>query len=389
MKYIAPLLLLAALGLALPAAAQISIDEVNAEEEEVTFRDELKPTSVDLTYFNRARYRAERAAIRKERNYLEIGSSLQGTLSSYNDPWIAVSGGDNSIALMASLYLRHTFTKNLFSITTTVDAMFGYNRMKVETTDAEGKKSSNGVWYKNQDEFAISVAPSFKMSKNWSYGSIFKFRSQFANGYISRTQQTSNDLKSTFMAPGYLDISFGITYKCPKPKFPISINLSPLALSAVFVENSAIRHNAWDDKPGWEAYGLADDSKTSKYEGGSSIQLDFDRTFGKNGFLRYRTTLFSFYGWISDIGVKNKISDYSSWKTAYDAWSGMENKDFKQKPVLPIHPTVRWENTIEIKATKFIATTLTFQLYYNRAQNVDVQTQTLLSVGLSYTFKNK
>lgn len=389
MKYIAPLLLLAALGLALPAAAQISIDEVNAEEEEVTFRDELKPTSVDLTYFNRARYRAERAAIRKERNYLEIGSSLQGTLSSYNDPWIAVSGGDNSIALMASLYLRHTFTKNLFSITTTVDAMFGYNRMKVETTDAEGKKSSNGVWYKNQDEFAISVAPSFKMSKNWSYGSIFKFRSQFANGYISRTQQTSNDLKSTFMAPGYLDISFGITYKCPKPKFPISINLSPLALSAVFVENSAIRHNAWDDKPGWEAYGLADDSKTSKYEGGSSIQLDFDRSFGKNGFLRYRTTLFSFYGWISDIGVKNKISDYSSWKTAYDAWSGMENKDFKQKPVLPIHPTVRWENTIEIKATKFIATTLTFQLYYNRAQNVDVQTQTLLSVGLSYTFKNK
>lgn len=389
MKYIAPLLLLAALGLALPAAAQISIDEVNAEEEEVTFRDELKPTSVDLTYFNRARYRAERAAIRKERNYLEIGSSLQGTLSSYNDPWIAVSGGDNSIALMASLYLRHTFTKNLFSITTTVDAMFGYNRMKVETTDAEGKKSSNGVWYKNQDEFAISVAPSFKMSKNWSYGSIFKFRSQFANGYISRTQQTSNDLKSTFMAPGYLDISFGITYKCPKPKFPISINLSPLALSAVFVENSAIRHNAWDDKPGWEAYGLADDSKTSKYEGGSSIQLDFDRTFGKNGFLRYRTTLFFFYGWISDIGVKNKISDYSSWKTAYDAWSGMENKDFKQKPVLPIHPTVRWENTIEIKATKFIATTLTFQLYYNRAQNVDVQTQTLLSVGLSYTFKNK
>lgn len=45
MKYIAPLLLLAALAMALPAVAQISIDEVNAEEEEVTFRDELKPTS--------------------------------------------------------------------------------------------------------------------------------------------------------------------------------------------------------------------------------------------------------------------------------------------------------------------------------------------------------
>ena len=29
------------------------------------------------------------------------------------------------------------------------------------------------------------------------------------------------------------------------------------------------------------------------------------------------------------------------------------------------------------------------QLYYNRAQNYDIQTQLLLSVGLTYTFKNK
>ena len=50
---------------------------------------------------------------------------------------------------------------------------------------------------------------------------------------------------------------------------------------------------------------------------------------------------------------------------------------------------MRWTNTIDIKATKFITTTLSFELYYNRAQNVDVQTKTLLSVGLTYTFKNK
>ena len=48
-----------------------------------------------------------------------------------------------------------------------------------------------------------------------------------------------------------------------------------------------------------------------------------------------------------------------------------------------------WENTLDIKATKYLSTTLSFQLYYNRAQNVDVQTRTLLSVGLTYTFKNK
>ncbi|MCM1301009.1 MAG: DUF3078 domain-containing protein [Bacteroides cellulosilyticus] len=377
----------------LPASAQFSIDEVNARQETLTFRDPVKTTSVDAEYFSRARYRAERAAIRKERNTLEFGGGLQGALTSYNDPWIKVSGGDNSIALTANLFLSHTFTKNLFSVETKFVAKFGYNRMKVETANDDGSTSSDGIWFKNQDEFDLSVAPSFKMSKNWSYGAIFKFRSQFANGYISRTQQQDIERKSAFMAPGYLDISLGITYKCPKPKFPIVVNISPIALSAVFVESGQIRENVWDKKPGWQIYGLSGPDKTSKYEGGSSVQVDFDRSFGKKGILRYRTSVFSFYGWITDIGQRNKISKYSDYLHALDAWNDKDDPsvghELADKPNLPIHPTVRWTNTIDIKATKYLSTTLSFELYYNRAQNVDVQTKTLLSVGLAYTFKNK
>lgn len=393
MKFHSLLLLLPALAAAPSASAQFSIDEVDARQENVTFRDPVKSTPVDVAYFNRARYRAERAAIRKERNKLEFGGGLQGALTSYNDPWIKVSGGDNSIALMANLFLNHTYTKNLFSVETKFIAKFGYNRMKVETEvkneDGSTSTSSNGVWFKNQDEFDLSVAPSFKMSKNWSYGAIFKFRSQFANGYISRTQQEDFERKSAFMAPGYLDISLGITYKCPKPKFPIVVNISPIALSAVFVESAQIRENKWDKKEGWQTYGLAGPDKSSKYEGGSSVQIDFDRTFGRKGIFRYRTSVFSFYGWITDIGQRNKISDYSDYMHALDEWNNTENAPISAKPNLPIHPTVRWTNTIDIKATKYLSTTLNFELYYNRAQNVDVQTKTLLSVGLAYTFKNK
>ena len=393
MKFHSLLLLLPALAAAPSASAQFSIDEVDARQENVTFRDPVKSTPVDVAYFNRARYRAERAAIRKERNKLEIGGGLQGALTSYNDPWIKVAGGDNSIALMANLFLNHTYTKHLFSVETKFIAKFGYNRMKVETEvkneDGSTSTSSNGVWFKNQDEFDLSVAPSFKMSKNWSYGAIFKFRSQFANGYISRTQQEDFERKSAFMAPGYLDISLGITYKCPKPKFPIVVNISPIALSAVFVESAQIRENKWDKKEGWQTYGLAGPDKSSKYEGGSSVQIDFDRTFGRKGIFRYRTSVFSFYGWITDIGQRNKISDYSDYMHALDEWNNMENAPISAKPNLPIHPTVRWTNTIDIKATKYLSTTLNFELYYNRAQNVDVQTKTLLSVGLAYTFKNK
>ena len=142
----------------------------------MTFQDKLKSIPVDVDYFSRARYKAERAAIRKERNYLEFNSGVQGALTSYNDPWISVSGGDNSIALTAVIGLRHVFTKNLFTIETKFSAKLGYNRMKVETQrlDADGKPmvddngnnimDSEGVWFKNQDEFVVSVAPSFKMS---------------------------------------------------------------------------------------------------------------------------------------------------------------------------------------------------------------------------------
>lgn len=395
MKYFYPIIaLFAALMAGSPALAQISIDEVDAKEDKVTFRDKLKSTSVDVDYFSLARYKAERAKIRKQRNYLEFSGGIQGALTSYNDPWISVSGGDNSIALTAVFGLRHLFTKNIFSIETKFSAKLGYNRMKVETQrlDAEGKPmvdddgnkvmDSEGVWFKNQDEFVVSIAPSFKMSENWSYGSILNFRSQFVNGYKSRTEQKEEHLKSKFMTPAYLDISLGITYKSPKAKFPIVVNVSPIALNATFAESDLIR------KQNGFNYGIEDPDKTSKYEGGSSIQIDFDRKFGKSEFLRYRTTLYSFYGWVTDIGQKNKISDYTKYRTAYDNWV-KEGSDIKTKPRLPIHPIVRWENTIDIRATKYLSTTLSFQLYYNRAQNVDVQTRTLLSVGLTYTFKNK
>ena len=402
MKHFYLILTLASLvGASVPVSAQISIDEVNAERRNVTFRDRLKSTSVDADYFSLARYKAERAAIRKERNYLELGGGLQGTLTSYNDPWISVSGGDNSIALTAVFGLRHLFTKNLFTLETKFNAKLGYNRMKVETTqkDDEGNEytDSEGIWFKNQDEFVISVAPSFKMSDNWSYGSILNFRSQFVNGYKSRSEQEKKHLKSKFMTPGYLDISLGITYKSPQKKFPITVNMSPLALNATFAESDWIRMRQVDGdgkeiKPAYP-YGIEDPEKTSKYEGGSSVEIGFDRTFGKTGYLRYITTIFSFYGWITDIGQKNKISDYTKYLEAYDKWADKEDTsvghDIKDKPRLPIHPTVRWENTLEIKATKYLSTKVSFQLYYNRAQNVDVQTRTLLQVGLTYTFKNK
>lgn len=376
-RFFATMLLLGALFAARPAAAQFSIDKVDVDRSNVTFANPIRETDVSVEYFSPARYRAERAAIRKERNYLEISAGLEGALTSYNDPWVAVSGGDNSITLRARFYLKHTFTKNNFTVATQAEAYLGYNRMKVESDNG-----SEGIWFKNQDEFKIVVKPSMKISRDWSFGATVQFRSQFVNGYVSRTAQERGDRKSSFMSPAYLDVSPGITYACPDKRIPLQVTVSPFSLNATFVESDLVRRD------NGYTYGIEDPDNTSKYEGGSSLRIEFDRTFGKTGFLRYRTTLDAFYGWISDIGQRNKIRDYQDYVAAYEEWVAA-GSNIKEKPRLPIHPTVRWENTLSIKASRFLSTTLSFQLYYNRAQNTSLQTKTFLSVGLVYTFKNK
>ena len=233
--------LLYALAISNPVSAQITIDEIKTDPSERILKNEVRPTTVDAqSYFSCARYRAERAAIRKERNTLEFGGGILGSVASYSDSWIETSGGDNSIGLAATLFLHHTFTKQRFTIETKFDAKFGYNRMNIEVAGDGGSTTSEATWYKNQDEFQISTNPAYIINKSWQVGSIIKFRSQFANGYVSRSQQTADDRKSTFMSPGYLDISGGFTYTCPLERFPIKINLSPIALSAVFVELSLI-----------------------------------------------------------------------------------------------------------------------------------------------------
>lgn len=188
--------LLCALAISNPVSAQITIDEVKTDPSERILKNEVRPTTVDAqSYFSRARYRAERAAIRKERNTLEFGGGILGSVASYSDSWIETSGGDNSIGLAATLFLHHTFTKQRFTIETKFDAKFGYNRMNIEVAGDGGSTTSEATWYKNQDEFQISTNPAYIINKSWQVGSIIKFRSQFANGYVSRSQQTADDRK--------------------------------------------------------------------------------------------------------------------------------------------------------------------------------------------------
>ena len=360
------IMLTAALLVSSAATAQVSIVPSAAETgEQISFSDGVKQTEVKTEVFdNEAQRRAERAAIRKERNTLEISTSLNGSLSNFNNQWQQVNGNTNSITGVANFLLTHQFKKGKFTIDNKATAKLGYT-------------NTNSAWAKSQDEWFLSTSPAYIISDRWTFGATMSLRSQFANGFDGDRKLTSN-----IFAPAYFNVSLGFTYVCPNKNFPVKINVSPISMNAVYVESEVIRNEFYGRSFGEKTlaeltpkqmntpycYGLTLENGTSRYEGGSSIQVDFDRTFGQKGIFRYRTTLYSFYGWI------NEVTQQSG-----------KNADLYDH----IAPTVRWEHTIDIKATKFFSTQFYFQMYYNKAQINSLQTQILLGVGLAYTFKNK
>ena len=349
MKKFYAILAIALLASAMELSAQVTVDEATTEIEKVAFETNVKDTEVNTEVVEDARRRAERLTLRKERNTVDFTANLHGSLTAFSKSWEAA--GDNTITILANLNFLHTYKEGRFTLTNTASAKLGYNSMKL---NAEDKR---GTWFKNVDEIALSTSPQWAMVRNWTYGANVKFRTQFAAGYASRG---SSDRVSNFLTPGYFDASVGFTYVLPSEKFPLKVNLAPLAMSATYRIDKGTSNN----------YGVT--SGCSKYEGGLSIQLDFDKTWGKNGWLRYRTTAYSFYGWITDISAANRF---------------VATEEVPE--YVHVVPTLRWENTIDIKATKYISTQIYVQLYYNKAEINKLQVQSMLSVGLTYTFKNK
>lgn len=361
MKRFSTLLVLLTLLCSANLYAQVSGNEVTSKSETTEFDNNMKSMAVDANYVSQAKIKADRLALRKERNTVDFTANLHGSLTAFSKSWQAA--GDNTITILANVNFLHTYKKGRFNLTNTASAKFGYNNMKI---DLKGDGVQKGVWFKNVDEISLATSPQWDMVKNWTYGANVKFRTQFAPGYGARgDKQNGISRVSNFMTPGYLDASVGFTYILPSEKFPLKVNLAPMAMSATY------RHDLSTSKD----YGVSD-GHTSKYEGGLSVQLDFDKTWGKNGWLRYRTTAYSFYGWITDISAKKKFV-------------AKELEDGTMSKYQHVVPTLRWENTIDIKATKYISTQIYFQFYYNKAEINKLQVSSMLSVGLTYTFKNK
>ena len=381
------------------AWAQFSVEEKNKslhEKVKIGTAD-MKSIATSTAYQSDARDRLERKRIRKQRNYLELSTWLNTDMSMYNEAWLTRRGGDNAFNIKARLYMKHQYVKDRFDVTTQFDGNYGYNRITVEETDEEGNITKKGNWFKNVDNFWLQSQPARTINNKWSYSGLLKLRSQFTKSYNNRLKQIDDNVVTSFLAPGYLDISLGFVYKSPKPKFPIQLTLNPLSSSGTVAWNDLVEE-LYRKRNATNWFGI-DMGKHATFSGGSSINIAFSRNFGKNNWLNYWTNCYVYYGWITNVMNHDKIHDYYAYlreKQAWDAAAPAEGQADLRGPAptakpyhVELHPKVEWKNTVNIKTVKYLTTTLTVNMYYDKAASDKVEIQSQLMLGFSYSINNR
>lgn len=381
------------------AWAQFSVEDKNKSlQEKVKIGSvDMKSITTSTSYQSDARDRLERKRIRKQRNYLELSTWLNTDMSMYNEAWLTRRGGDNAFNIKARLYMKHQYVKDRFDVTTQFDGNYGYNRITVEETDEEGNITKKGNWFKNVDNFWLQSQPARTINNKWSYSGLLKLRSQFTKSYNNRLKQIDDNVVTSFLAPGYLDISLGFVYKSPKPKFPIQLTLNPLSSSGTVAWNDLVEE-LYRKRNATNWFGI-DMGKHAIFSGGSSINIAFSRNFGKNNWLNYWTNCYVYYGWITNVMNHNKIHDYYAYlreKQAWDAAAPAEGQADLRGPAptakpyhVELHPKVEWKNTVTIKTVKYLTTTLTVNMYYDKAASDKVEIQSQLMLGFSYSINNR
>ena len=291
------------------------------------------------------------------------------------------------MSVVGTFGMKHTFTNKRFSNNTQVNARYGYSRQNYKTENADNE----AIWFKNVDEFWAQVQPKLALNERWAYTFLAKFRSQFSNSYKSATEQEDEHLKSGLLAPGYLDFSLGMDFASPWTKFPIKVSFFPLSGNGIIAKNSQVEEN-FRERNATSWFGI-DIDKNFFFTGGSSIKLEFARSWGKTSWLSYNGNLYCYYGWITNVSTLPKIRAYRDYEAALEQWeasgspAGLEPKSVAHHEMLL--PTIDWRNTITIKASSYFQTQIMFDLYYDKALSDSMMIKSFISLGLTYTFKNK
>ena len=239
-------------------------------------------------------------------------------------------GGESNYSALGSLTLEANYdNKNKWKWDNKLEMKLGFLR---SSTDSLHKFKSN------EDLIRLTSKVGLEAAKNWYYTLQVLAYTQFSRGLKSNDPKTYSD----FMSPFNLNFGLGMDYKVETKdkKLTGSINLSPIALNYRYVDRLDLG----------PSYGLKE-GKRSLVDFGSQVTADLV--------------------W--------KINDVVTWKSRFYAFTSYKRAE------------IEWENTFELRVSKYISANLFLYPRFDDAGAKDddlgyLQFKEFSSVGFTYAF---
>jgi hypothetical protein len=183
---------------------------------------------------------------------------------------------------------------------------------------------------KQDDKIDLTYSLSLDSKTQWKISTVATFNTQFADGYKYPNDST---VISTFMAPAYLTLSAGYSYKTKNERFQIF--LSPIAGKVTFVMNQELADKgSFGVKKGYydqDSIWIPGENIAPSL--GVNVIINYKQPIGKS--ITYTTMLNTFYNYL-------------------------ERRDDDR-----LRLDVSWENNIHFAITRFLSTIVFVHLKYD------------------------
>nr|WP_235696089.1 DUF3078 domain-containing protein [Epilithonimonas caeni] len=240
--------------------------------------------------------------------------------------WVA--GGANNIGWQAGINYNLTYEKDKDLWENIIILGYGMNN-----TQGVGNR-------KTQDVINLSTNYGRKISDNW-YASVGAgLITQFAPGYEDGNNPDASKI-SNFMAPGYVNLGAGFTYK---PSDNFTMTLRPANARFTFVLDKDLQYAG--------NYGLKNDGDSMLFQ------------FGFLGTAQYKVKL------MENITLQNTASVFSNYL------------DHPERLVLS------YGGILNMKVNRYISTNVTLDLLYDHNQIKKTQLKQTLGIGFAYNIDN-
>ena len=239
-----------------------------------------------------------------------------------------VGGGANNVGWLVGVNYNFTYQKDKDLWENNI--ILGYGR---NNTQGLGNR-------KTQDNINISTNYGRAISKSWYVSAGASLLTQFDSGYADGNNPSAAKI-SSFMAPGYLNIGAGFTYK---PNEDFTLTLRPANARMTFVLDKDLQYKG--------NYGLKNDGDSMLFQ------------FGFYADASYKVKL------MENIHLTNK------------AWLFSNYLDHPERIAMG------YSGILNLKINKYISSNITLDLVYDHNQIRKTQLKQTLGLGFAYNISN-